>query len=143
MYNNKAQVAFEFLFLVVFTIISASALVVALANQAESVYDSYDKSRVEQIKNIVQSEINLALSSPAIYTREFNLPHRIDNGAYEIDVYDDVELLITYKSQENIFFLSGNTTNNIINIESLTQGKNSIVKTCTETDCLINISSVN
>lgn len=140
----KGQIAVEFLVLIAFVIFSLSALIVILAIQAESIQDSYDRSRVLQIKNIVQSEVNLALISPAVYSRQFILPFSVDGEEYELAVYDDVEVVIEHKGVETVFFLEGNNPPaTTISVNSIAKGYNTILKTCDSSTCSINISAEN
>lgn len=140
--NSKGQVAIEFLILITFVVFSITGLLMVLANQSESIKESYDRSRVAQIHNMVQSEINLALSSSPKYTRTFRLPSSIDNAIYNLQVIDDIELIIEYKGIERVYFLSGNASENTsINVNSIGKGYNNIVKYCSESMCNINISN--
>ena len=131
--KKKAQAAIEFAILLGFVLIGVSSLFVLLASTLERYDQNRDEAIIEQIINVVETEIFFARSAEGEFSREFFLPYNLQGISYTITFRDTRELLIRYKGIERVHFFTEDVIGNI------SKGYNTVVKECTTT-CSITLN---
>lgn len=109
---KKAQSSIEFMVLVTFMMIIFTIFAMFIYSQISQTNTLRNREYVNQIKSIVFSELEIAESMTANYTKEFILPSYVDGNEYTINLTDGAELLINFRKQEYIYFLSKDVFNN-------------------------------
>lgn len=98
--------------LVTFMMIIFTIFAMFIYSQISQTNTLRNREYVNQIKSIVFSELEIAESMTANYTKEFILPSYVDGNEYTINLTDGAELLINFRKQEYIYFLSKDVFNN-------------------------------
>lgn len=131
--SRKAQSAMEFVVVLAFSLVVLAALLVIFQNRLSTMEENREKIVVDQMFNLVMSEIDLAIMSPPVYTRTFYLPRTLDGYPYTIEIIEDIDVVIDYRGVTHVRFLTGSTGV----IGSFKVGKNTIVKN-SDGDILLN-----
>lgn len=112
--DKKAQSAIEFFILIFGALfIFLGLLYVVQVNIGEDVKERID-SEIKEVALTVQDEINLAFSSSNGYYREFNIPEKISNKEYEINITSGSVYLRTLDEKFAISLPVLNMTGDII-----------------------------
>ena len=82
---KKAQVALEFLILTVFVLIIFTGLVVIINARIISLQEAREENNLEQVADVIKSEIDIALNVNTGYQRTISFPKTLDTFDYEID----------------------------------------------------------
>ncbi len=85
--------------MVVFTLVA-----VFVQKRIVDVHDEKTRDSVDQLKNIVFNELEIAESMPVNYSREFYLPPYLVGSDYTIDVDKGVELIINFRGEAYVYF---------------------------------------
>lgn len=103
MEHKKAQVAMEFVIIIgaVFFFVSIFFLVIQENLRDET--EEKENILTKEVALIVQDEISLALEAADGYTRNFEIPERIGNREYEINITSD---LVFIKTTDNKYALA-------------------------------------
>ena len=109
--RGKGQSSLEFLVLISFALILISGLLVVFQNQVSSMEAVREKALVEQMYNLVLSELDFAMMSPPVYNRTFFLPRTLGGHNYSVSIVDDVEVVLEYRGVRNVFFLASDQYN--------------------------------
>jgi len=133
---KKGQSALEFVILVSFTLIIVSSLLIVFNHNVEEAEKVRRESLVNQMLNLVSSEIEFAIISKPIYNRTFFLPSELGGYPYSINIYDYSEIVLDYRGKEYVLFLTNGTLVN--GTFSGPGGINFISKKCV--DCIIQIN---
>lgn len=132
---KKAQSSIEFMFLLGFSIIIVTTIIALVGIEAEKRAFIQNEMLVQELFELVDTEINLARISPAIYTRTFFIPHLLDGREYSLSIEDNRDIVVNFNNELYVFFLNQTVSGN------LNKGENTIIKTCTGPfTCQISIS---
>ncbi|MFT4311017.1 MAG: hypothetical protein ACMXX7_00130 [Candidatus Woesearchaeota archaeon] len=131
--RKKGQSAIEFAILLGFILIAVSGLFVILSSTLERYELNKDNAVIDQIVNLVQTEILFAESAEGNFQREFFLPMTIDGFSYEVSLNDPRELFVRYKGIERVHFFSTDIYGDI------NRGSNLVQKIC-QVDCTITVN---
>jgi len=93
----KSQVAVEFLIFVGMGFLIVILFTAMVAKQTKEVYDVKEDILVKDLALKVQSEFNLAATVEEGYTREFEVPKKLDNINYTIFIIND-KLIVESKN---------------------------------------------
>ncbi|MFT4260822.1 MAG: hypothetical protein ACMXX9_00125 [Candidatus Woesearchaeota archaeon] len=129
---KKAQSSIEFMILIGFAMIVVSVTLALISSDAERRFTAQNEAAVQELFDVIETEINLARISPAIYTREFFLPQVLQGQNYSISLADQIELVVNFNNNTYVHFLNQSVSGN------LQKGQNTLVKTCsTQFSCEI------
>ena len=129
---KKAQSSVEFITLIGFAIAGFAILLMAFEGQMVNTERNIEFTRTEEVFNIIQEEIRFAYNSPYNYKRSFELPPSINNEDYTISFDDGVEVALTVKGNDYVYFLSHE-----VGGEDLVIGTNTVQKFCELGECTI------
>lgn len=129
--KKKGQAAIEFAILLGFVLIGVSGLFILLASTLERYEINKDNAMMDQVINLVETEILFAESAEGNFEREFFLPQNLEGFTYEISLNDERELFIRYKELERVHFFTRDIHGQI------NLGYNLVVKEC---DVVCNIT---
>ena len=104
--QHKAQSSVEFVILITFILIVFTVITIFVQARISEANQVKEKTYINQLKNIIFNEIKIAKNMPVNYTKEFMLPLYIEGTSYNIDIIDGIEVIITYKDREYIYFLT-------------------------------------
>lgn len=102
---SKSQFSIEFAVLIAFMFL---IFVVFIAVITSKVAESEENKRLriaEDMATVVKNEIELAKSASNGYSRNFDLPARIEGDSYSIEVIGNRELVVDYIDKEHVSFL--------------------------------------
>jgi hypothetical protein len=136
-FSGKGQSALEFIILISFSLIIVSSLVVVFQNNISDMEKVREAQLVDQVYNLALSEIDFALMSRPVYERTFYLPSTLGGYTYEINIYHDVEVVISYLGVDHVRFLSEVTS---IDGNFTVPGPNYLIKYCDDDDCFIELN---
>lgn len=103
---KKGQSAMEFVILFSFMLLIFSGFFVAIQEKILDVSEQKDMLYLEEINNIIVTEVNLATRTKTDYHRSFEIPRHIKGNIFEIELIDNFDVLIRYKDKEYINFLN-------------------------------------
>lgn len=134
--NRKGQSSLEFTILVGFSIILISSMLVVIQNNLEDAEQTRKEAKIEQMFNLVMSELEFAEMSKPIYERTFYLPPELGGHQYNITLYDNREVVLDYMGQRRVMFLTDNVT--ISGNFDVSAGTNTIKKDCENCTLILN-----
>ncbi len=123
--RGKGQSSLEFLVLISFALILISGLLVVFQNQVSNMESVREKALVEQMHNLVLSELDFALISPPVYNRTFFLPRTLGGHNYDISIVEGVEIVLDYRGVKSVFFLASDQYDLLGNFQ---RGRNVLIK---------------
>jgi hypothetical protein len=131
---RKGQFALEFVILVSFALFFTAMFLVVIQKSFTEARQEKNEEQINQIMRIIDTEIMLAESSPAGYTRKFYLPTNIDGKYYELFSTDGVDIVFKYEDTTYVFYLVNTSLgeDDCINLHQcrLQTGYNVIQKEC-------------
>lgn len=102
--SKKSQSSVEFIILITFMMVVFTLVAVFVQKRIVDVHDEKTRDSVDQLKNIVFNELEIAESMPVNYSREFYLPPYLVGSDYTIDVDKGVELIINFRGEAYVYF---------------------------------------
>lgn len=109
--SKKGQAAIEFALLLSFVLLLVSGFLVAIQKNLEDAQKVRDEELVNQLMNVIRSEILYAEQSGLGYSRDLFLPMHLDGSSYNISsISFGQEIVINYRSKDYIFLYSGNSS---------------------------------
>jgi len=134
--KKKAQSSIEFLVLFTFILIFFTVFTIFIQARIAEAKEARNKDTVNELKEIVFNEIAIAEIMPINFTRNFTLPPTLEGNSYTINIYDGIELVISYKNTEYVFFFGRNLSAD----SNLTNRKNTISKYLQNSKIVYNLS---
>lgn len=104
--SRKGQSALEFVIIIGFALLLISALIVVFQNRIRDMQEDRDVTRINQMYNLILSEIDFAQQARPFYNRSFYLPNEIGGQTYSLHINDKVDIVLTYNGVNNVRFLS-------------------------------------
>ena len=102
---KKSQFSIEFTVLIAFMFLIFVAFIAVITSKVSESKESERLKIAEDIAALAKNEIELAKSASDGYSRNFDLPARIEGGSYSIEVIDNRELVVDYIDKEHVSFL--------------------------------------
>lgn len=120
---KKAQIGIEFIIIFgVLLLFTSIFILVVQINTSDQIYHR-ENILVREAAFIVQDEINLALQSSNGYRREFELPAKVGNLDYEIEIVSGVIYIKTTNNRHALTLpvadVVGNLTTNTNTLEKI------------------------
>jgi hypothetical protein len=138
---RKGQFALEFVVLVSFTILVTAIIIVVIQSNYIKSQQIKQEEQVMQVMRILNTEIDLAQSSPSGYTRTFYIPTQIEGVPYKLKSNDDVDVVFDYYGKTYVFFLANGSLKN--SDAYLSTGYNKIHKSCTYQNSVCTVELLN
>ena len=133
--SRKGQSALEFVILIGFALLMISVLLVVFQNNLVRVQSVREEVIVDQMFNLILSEIEFAELSKPVYNRTFYLPNDIGGYSYDLFVRDGVEIVLEYMGVRHVRFLTTTKVEGDFSVP----GRNYISKQCL--DCNVSLNS--
>jgi len=89
----KAQTSIEFLILIGFILFFFVIFFVAINMNMQNKIEQREELLIKEIAVSVQDEISLAIKSSDGYSREFQIPEKLGNKDYEINIIENMVYL--------------------------------------------------
>ena len=129
--SKKAQIALEFVSLFIFALMLSIVIMVVLQKNLAEAQSEAKLATMDQLKNVIEAEIDMGLQSNPGYLRRFELPRTINGAEYGMRPYSGVsdrssEISIQYKDQTYVYFFA----TPVRNFDILQPGYNTIEKVC-------------
>ncbi len=102
--SKKSQSSVEFIILITFMLVIFTIVSVFVQKRIVDAQDAKTRNTVDQLKNVIFAEVEIAESMPINYSRDFYLPLYLDGSDYTIDIDQGIELMINYRNTEYIYF---------------------------------------
>ena len=125
--SKKAQSAIEFISLVAVAMLFFAIFLILLQRNITQNFAEQDDAHVHQVFNIIDSEIKLAQSSPAVYTRSFEIRSDIQGVPFTLTCNNNADIVIDFKDKQYVYFLDQGVTGGCLHV---TSGGNTIKKFC-------------
>jgi len=138
MIKKKAQSSLEFVMLMGFVLLSTGMFLIVIQNSLKSAQDTQDQIIVDQVMNILNSEILYAEQSGVGYTRKMFIPTNLEGLDYNISSYaEGREVVITFKERQYVYFRPDNSSRIIGNLDV---GTSTLTRVCpTFQTCAVSI----
>jgi hypothetical protein len=101
----------EFVVLAAFMLLFFLVVTIGIQNQLLQAHVSRNEELVSELASVINNEAVLAASVEDGYSRSFTLPALLDSSEYYLQLYDNVDLVITFRGEDYLFFLDANLTN--------------------------------
>lgn len=111
--EKKAQSSIEFLILVVAVLFFFVVFLFGLQNNIGDKTRERNNLEFKELALTVQDEINLALEASEGYSRHFNIPEKLINRNYEINIVSGTVYVRTLDNEFALALPVGNVTGNI------------------------------
>ena len=108
--KKKAQTSVEFAALVAFAMLMLIILLAVFQENVDNIQREQDWKKVSEVYNIISTEIILARTTYANYSREFYLPAEIQGTPITIDCPYDSEINISFNDKKYVFFFNETIT---------------------------------
>ena len=102
--SKKSQSSIEFIILITFMLVVFTVVSVSVQKRIVDTQDVKTRNTVDQLKNVIFTEIEIAESMPVNYSKDFYLPLYLDGSEYLIGIDDGVELNVSYRGKEYVYF---------------------------------------
>ena len=103
--HNRAQFAIEFVVIIAFMFIIFLGFTAIITSKILESKELERERTAESIAALAKNEIDLAKSSQDGYTRQFDMPQKIEGNSYAISLIDSREIVVTYIDKEQVVFL--------------------------------------
>ncbi len=120
--NKELQTSLEFVIMVGFVLLFFSVFLFIIQSNMSDKIQQRTGLELKVIASDAQSEINLALEASDGYSREFEIPEKVGNMDYDINVVEEMVYVNTTDSRNALALPVPNVTGN------LQKGKNTIRK---------------
>ena len=110
---KKSQFSIEFAVLTAFMFLVFVAFIAVITSKVAESKENERLKIAEDIATLAKNEIELAKSSSDGYTRDFELPVKVQGNIYSIEIIDNRELAVTYMDKEHVIFLQDNVQGNL------------------------------
>ncbi|MCF7872135.1 hypothetical protein K9L97_03810 [Candidatus Woesearchaeota archaeon] len=107
--QKKAQTSVEFVILIGFGMLLLIILLNMFLQNMANVTKQKEESRSQEIFNLIKTEIDLAYSTRANYTRTFKIPTQISGSDIQVRCIDNQDILITINERTHYFLLQNIT----------------------------------
>jgi hypothetical protein len=111
--KKRAQSSVEFVLIASIMFLVFLGMFVLIQSRMADAYRTRLYSGMEQVGNLVSTEIRMAYSVSGDYSREFSLPIFIKGYNYTIDISDKTELIIRAEDLDHVVFLDQNVSGSI------------------------------
>lgn len=140
--SKRGQAAIEFALLLSFVLLLVGGFLVAIQRNLEDAQKVRDEVVVNQLMNVLRSEILYAEQSGLGYSRTLFLPTNLDGISYNLSSdYLGREIVVNYRSKDYIFLYAGNSSR-IYNESLLRPGELNISWICVnQFECGLSIDS--
>ena len=122
--NNKSQSAIELMILVGFVVLFFTLFFVAIQQETSSKIRDRKNSLIKEIALTAQNEIILASSSSEGYSRKFQIPEKIMNQDYSIELIKNTVYITTEGNQNALSLLVPEVTGEIKKGENIIKKEN-------------------
>ena len=130
--KTRAQATIEFVTLIGFMFFIFTLFAALLHTRTSQVSQANDRLKMNEVANLIVTEVDLAEAVGDGYTRTFELPYSLSGFDYNVSIQEQQDLVLDYKGQQFIYFL-----NQLVFGQPL-KGKNLI----TNVGTLINITAI-
>lgn len=120
--ETRGQGSVEFVMITGIMFFVIMGMAVAMQIRLSNSYKEQAYVMMDELGNLINTEVRLAYETSGDYTREFNLPEEIGTYNYSVALYDKTEVVITSVNIDYIIFLDTDVEG------SLAKGKNLITK---------------
>ena len=103
--SPKAQFSIEFAVLIAFMFLIFVAFIGVITSKVVESKENERLKIAEDIAALAKNEMELAKSASDGYSRNFDLPARIEGDSYSIEVIANRELVVNYIDKEHVSFL--------------------------------------
>lgn len=101
----KAQFAIEFVILIAFMLLIFLGFIAVITSKILEAKENERQKIAEDIAALAKNEIDLAKSAADGYSRNFNLPAKVEGNSYTIKLIDNREIAVNYLDKEHVLFL--------------------------------------
>ena len=101
--REVSQVSVEFIALVSFVLLLTIGILALLAGRIHDITKSNEEKLVENFRDIIFNELNLANQGMDGYTRHFNLPVELADINYIMQIENNTMLVINYSDKDYIY----------------------------------------
>lgn len=105
-YSRKGQSALEFVILIGFALMMISVLLIVFQGNLERMNAERDEALINQMFNLVLSEISFAEISRPDYNRTFYLPINLGSQPYSLKLESKFEVVLDYAGEKRVMFLT-------------------------------------
>ena len=102
---KKSQFSIEFAVLIAFMFLIFVAFIGVITSKVVESKENERLKIAEDIATLAKNEIELAKTASNGYSRNFDLPARIEGDSYSIEVIGNRELVVNYIDKEHVSFL--------------------------------------
>jgi len=120
--NKKLQTSLEFVIMLGFVLMFFSVFLLVIQSNMVDKFEQRTELQLKAIASDAQSEINLALEASDGYSRDFEIPEKVGNTDYDIQIVDEMVYVNTTDSLHALSLPVPNVTGD------LQKGKNTIRK---------------
>ncbi len=127
---RRAQTSVEFTVLIVFMFFIAMVFFVVITQRSLETQEQNDKTLLENVKIMVENEIDVALQMQDGYSRSFVLPNKLNMFDYKV-VNSETEIVFKYVNSsvkhEIVLLLKDNITANVSKGSNLIEMENGVI----------------
>lgn len=120
--NTKGQGSVEFVIITSIMFFIIIGVAIAMQMRLSTAYEAQVYGLMEELGELVNTEVTLAYASPGDYERSFFLPNELEQYNYSISLYDKTEAVISSAGLNYIVFFDTSVEG------SLAKGWNRITK---------------
>ncbi|MCX8146994.1 MAG: hypothetical protein N3D84_00835, partial [Candidatus Woesearchaeota archaeon] len=122
---TKSQSSVEFVVLSSIVLLFFVGLFAVISDRMLNIQETKSTNEVEDIVEIIKSEVQMASTSMDGYSRKFFLPETINGFNYTMRLLNDSTFILLYKDKRYEYFIPGNLTKD----SYIYKGENLIMKT--------------
>ena len=123
----KAQFSIEFAVLIAFMFLIFVAFIGVITSKVVESKENERLKIAEDIAALAKNEIELAKIASNGYSRNFDLPARIEGDSYSIEVIGNRELVVNYIDKEHVSFLQEKICGDIFILNNEIDKENGVV----------------
>ena len=102
---RRGQSSLEFVVLAAFMLLFFLIVTIGIQNQLLQAHISHNEELASQLASAINNEAVLAASVQDGYARSFSLPVLLDDTEYQLQLQNNLDLVITFRGEEYLFFL--------------------------------------